>query len=249
MSTSTAAEKTKGTATKESKAKAKAESKDAAHKDSEDKGSGETAKSQASPASKAHGKSLSAGGKASDAAKDAVATTTPVKEGKVTKKMLKEAEQELFQLLLKKKQADRNLMDTEAAIYDFETSYFESSGSDGNIVHGFEGYLNTGRHERRQMHFTDADRIFSQSSATFKKAQEPRITTSFLDSDSDESVSSHATGAGRPRMRKGASAVDVGGSTIKHNAGANRQGTPGARATPTPAGRTTKKIKLSMDAS
>ncbi|KAJ2713838.1 Chromatin modification- protein meaf6, partial [Coemansia spiralis] len=48
-------------------------------------------------------------------------------EGKVTKKMLKEAEQELFQLLVKKKQADRNLIDTETAIYDFETSYFESS--------------------------------------------------------------------------------------------------------------------------
>ncbi|KAJ2862290.1 chromatin modification- protein eaf6 [Coemansia erecta] len=241
---SAAAEKTKGAIAKEAKAKAKAEAKGSANKDSEDKAAADSAKLQSSPASKATAKSLSAGGKASDAAKDA--TTTPAKEGKLTKKMLKEAEQELFQLLLKKKQADRNLMDTEAAIYDFETSYFESSGNDGNIVHGFDGYLNTGRHERRQMHFTDADRIFSQSSATFKKAQEARIAASFLDSDSDESVSSHATGAGRPRMRKNASAMDAGGSTIKHHAG-NRPGTPGVRGTPTPAGRTTKKIKLSMD--
>ncbi|KAJ1666496.1 hypothetical protein EV178_002284 [Coemansia sp. RSA 1646] len=226
-----------------------ADAKGSGNKDNEGKGPADSAKSQSSPASKSNAKSSSAGGKASDSTtKDA---TTPGKEGKVTKKMLKEAEQELVQLLLKKKQADRNLMDTEASIYDFETSYFESSGNDGNIVHGFEGYLNTGRHERRQMHFTDADRIFSQSSATFKKAQEARIAASFLDSDSDESISSHATGAGRPRMRKNASAMDIGaggGSTIKHHAG-NRQGTPGSRGTPTPAGRTTKKIKLSMDAS
>ncbi|KAJ2611747.1 hypothetical protein H4S08_003018 [Coemansia sp. RSA 1365] len=147
-------------------------------------------------------------------------------EGKVTKKMLKEAEQELYQLLLKKKQSDRNLIDAETAIYDFETSYFENSGQEGNVVFGFEGYLNTGRHERRQMHFTESDRIFSQSSATFKKAQEAKIAA-MLDSDSDESET-----GGRIKGRKG-----VGGSTIKHN----RQGTP------TPAPRSTKKIRLSMD--
>ncbi|KAJ2694533.1 Chromatin modification- protein meaf6 [Coemansia sp. RSA 1285] len=213
---------------------------------------GEASKPQSSPASKISTKGSLPGSKGNDAnTKDT--TTTPVKEGKVTKKMLKEAEQELYQLLLKKKQADRNLMDTEASIYDFETSYFESSGNDGNIVHGFEGYLNTGRHERRQMHFSDGDRIFSQSSATFKKAQEARIAASLLDSDSDESVSSHATGMGaRPRtIRKNTSVADItagGGSTIKHHGG-NRQGTPGARGTPTPAGRATKKIKLSIDAS
>ncbi|KAJ2784727.1 Chromatin modification- protein meaf6 [Coemansia javaensis] len=149
-------------------------------------------------------------------------------EGKITKKMVKEAEQELFQLLLKKKQADRNLIDAEAAIYDFETSYFESSGHEGNIVHGFEGYLNTSRGERRQMHFTEADRIFSQSSATFKRAQEEKIAASLLESESDSDESS-----ARPRGRKGA--------TIRHGGGA-RQGTP------TPGARTTKKIRLSMDA-
>ncbi|KAJ2478571.1 chromatin modification- protein eaf6 [Coemansia sp. RSA 2131] len=154
-------------------------------------------------------------------------------DGKVTKKMVKEAEQELYQLLLKKKQADRNLIEAETSIYDFETSYFESSGHEGNIVHGFDGYLNTGRHERRQMHFTDADRIFSQSSATFKKAQEAKIAASLLDSDSDEED------GGRTKGRK------VGGSTIKH-----RQGTPTlARGTPTPGPRTTKKLRLSVDSS
>ncbi|KAJ2497682.1 chromatin modification- protein eaf6 [Coemansia sp. RSA 1972] len=160
---------------------------------------------------------------------------TPAKpgDGKVTKKMVKEAEQELYQLLLKKKQADRNLIEAETSIYDFETSYFESSGHEGNVVHGFDGYLNTGRHERRQMHFTDADRIFSQSSATFKKAQEAKIAASLLDSDSDEDD------GGRTKGRK------VGGSTIKH-----RQGTPTlARGTPTPGPRTTKKLRLSVDSS
>ncbi|KAJ1938353.1 chromatin modification- protein eaf6, partial [Linderina pennispora] len=124
---------------------------------------------------------------------------------------------------------------TESAIYDFETSYFENSGQDGNIVHGFEGYLNTGRHERRQFHFTDADRIFSQSSATFKKAQEARIAAAMQDSDSDSSVAS----SGVVRGRKHAS----GGGTIKHN----RHGPSNGRGTPGPSGRPTKKIKLSID--
>ncbi|KAJ2355743.1 Chromatin modification- protein meaf6 [Coemansia sp. RSA 2618] len=167
-------------------------------------------------------------------AKTPAASNTKSSDGKVTKKMVKEAEQELYQLLLKKKQSDRTLIEAETSIYDFETSYFENSGHEGNIVHGFEGYLNTGRQERRQMHFTDADRIFSQSSATFKKAQEAKIAASLLDSDSDED-----DGVARGR-RKG-----VGGSTIKH-----RQGTPTpGRGTPTPGPRSTKKLRLSIDSS
>ncbi|KAJ2721858.1 Chromatin modification- protein meaf6 [Coemansia sp. Benny D115] len=161
-------------------------------------------------------------------------------EGKLTKKMLKEAEQELFQLLVKKKQIDRSLIDTESAIYDFETSYFENSNQDGNIVHGFEGYLASGRqHEHRRQHFSEADRIFSQSSATFKKAQEARIAASLLDSDSDESEGS----AVKAKARK------AGGSTIKHSS--QRQGTPnGGRSTPTPgagAPKQPKKLRLSID--
>ncbi|KAJ2899540.1 Chromatin modification- protein meaf6 [Coemansia aciculifera] len=175
------------------------------------------------------------------------ATTTTTKEGKLTKKMLKEAEQELFQLLLKKKQLDRNLIDTETAIYDFETSYFENSGQEGNIVHGFDGYLNAGgggrgegggggggSHRRQgMMHFTEGDRIFSQSSATFKKAQEAKIAASFMDSESDDSddgesmmrASSKGVAA---RKQQTAATAAAGGSTIKHNSG-------------------TKKIRLSID--
>ncbi|KAJ1821887.1 Chromatin modification- protein meaf6, partial [Coemansia sp. RSA 2598] len=165
-------------------------------------------------------------------------------EGKVTKKMLKEAEQELFQLLLKKKQHDRSLIETESAIYDFETSYFENSGHEGNIVHGFEGYLASRNSEqRRQQHFSDADRIFSQSSATFKKAQEARIAASLLDSDSDESEASLAHSVRTNGVKK-----KSGGSTIKHN---GRAGTPTGRSTPTPgagAPKTlTKKLRLSID--
>lgn len=95
----------------------------------------------------------------------------------------------MFRLLLKKKQLDKSLLDTEHSIYDFETSYFESSGHDGNIVHGFEGYLSSRTDRNRsQQHYTDADRIFSNSSATFKRAQEARIANSLLDSE-DESES------------------------------------------------------------
>ncbi|KAJ2823410.1 chromatin modification- protein eaf6 [Coemansia furcata] len=163
-------------------------------------------------------------------------STNGAKESKITKKMLKESEQELFQLLLKKKQLDRNLIETETSIYDFETSYFEISGQEGNIVHGFDGYLNTGRSDRRQMHFTEGDRIFSQSSATFKKAQEAKITASLLDSDTDDS--DDTSQLGRKAVRKQT------GSTIKHNS--QRAGTPtpgGVRG----GGGGTKKIRLSID--
>ncbi|KAJ2060501.1 chromatin modification- protein eaf6 [Coemansia sp. S146] len=164
--------------------------------------------------------------------------TNGSKESKITKKMLKEAEQELFQLLLKKKQLDRNLIDTETAIYDFETSYFENSGQEGNIVHGFDGYLNT-RSDRRQMHFTEGDRIFSQSSATFKKAQEAKIAASLLDSDTDDSDDASQIGG---RTGSKAPLRKLGGSTIKHNS--QRAGTPttggGVRGG-------TKKIRLSID--
>ncbi|KAJ1721087.1 chromatin modification- protein eaf6 [Coemansia erecta] len=155
-------------------------------------------------------------------------------EAKVTKKMLKEAEQELYQLLLKKKQLDRNLIEMESTIYDFETSYFETPGQEGNIVHGFEGYLTSRHEQRRQHHFTEADRIFSQSSATFKKAQEAKIAQSLLDSDSDESVASMAQA--RPGVKR-----KNGGSTIKHRAGTPSRATPGPQKTTT-----TKKLKLSL---
>ncbi|KAJ2742421.1 chromatin modification- protein eaf6 [Coemansia sp. BCRC 34301] len=173
------------------------------------------------------------------------------KEGKITKKMLKEAEQELFQLLLKKKQLDRNLIDTENAIYDFETSYFENSGNEGNIVHGFDGYLNTGGRggDRRQMHFTEGDRIFSQSSATFKNAQEAKIAASFMDSDTDDSddgasqIGSGVRAGGNKALAR--SKMSTGGSTIKHNSG-QRAGTPTPGGGPARSGNT-KKIRLSID--
>ncbi|KAJ2784058.1 chromatin modification- protein eaf6 [Coemansia interrupta] len=171
---------------------------------------------------------------AATAAKPASSTKANGKSGeaKVTKKMLKEAEQELYQLLLKKKQLDRSLIEMESTIYDFETSYFETPGQEGNIVHGFEGYLTSRHEQRRQHHFTDADRIFSQSSATFKKAQEARIAQSLLDSDTDDSEASMAQAKGVKRKN--------GGSTIKHRAGTPSRATPGLQKT------TTKKLKLSL---
>ncbi|KAJ2006471.1 Chromatin modification- protein meaf6 [Coemansia thaxteri] len=176
------------------------------------------------------------------------------KEAKVTKKMLKEAEQELFQLLMKKKQLDKSLMDTETAIYDFETSYFENSGADGNIVHGFDGYLNAagrGERSRAAMRFSEGDRIFSQSSATFKKALEAKITASLLDSDTeddndDEEEEEEEVAAKKP---SGASRKlqQAGGSTIKHHHQQQRSGTPTSAAARAAAAGATKKIRLSID--
>ncbi|KAI0074559.1 hypothetical protein K474DRAFT_1601310, partial [Panus rudis PR-1116 ss-1] len=59
----------------------------------------------------------------------------------------------------------------EVKIYNLETTYLTETTlhSGGNIIHGFEGYLKNVSSGRRKHDISENDRIFSNSSETYKK--------------------------------------------------------------------------------
>ncbi|ORX81518.1 NuA4-domain-containing protein [Anaeromyces robustus] len=70
-----------------------------------------------------------------------------------------------------KRKVDRALVNLEANIYSFEGNYLEETSQFGNIIKGFDGYMST-RPEKKKIKFTEEDRLFSQSSATYQAALE-----------------------------------------------------------------------------
>ncbi|KAF9166883.1 Chromatin modification- protein meaf6 [Actinomortierella ambigua] len=88
---------------------------------------------------------------------------------KVTHQMYLEAKNELNELIARKKLVDRNLASLENSIYAFEGSYLEDTLHGGNIIRGFDGYLNPKADKSRQK-YSESDRLFSMSSTTFTKA-------------------------------------------------------------------------------
>ncbi|KAH6569546.1 hypothetical protein BSLG_001748 [Batrachochytrium salamandrivorans] len=84
-----------------------------------------------------------------------------------TTELLNEADKELAELQQKKKLLDKSLANIEQSIYALEGSYLDESQY-GNIVRGFDGYLSS-RIDRRKPRPTESDRLFSLSSATFRK--------------------------------------------------------------------------------
>jgi chromatin modification-related protein EAF6 len=81
--------------------------------------------------------------------------------------LLELAEKELNDLLHQKKALDKSLANLESNIFTLESQYLDETATYGNIIKGFEGYL-TQRSDRKRSRITEADRIFSQSSVSFK---------------------------------------------------------------------------------
>ncbi|KAJ3341516.1 Chromatin modification- protein meaf6 [Gonapodya sp. JEL0774] len=88
-----------------------------------------------------------------------------------TPEKLREAEAHLQELMQRKRQTERSLANLENQIYKFETSYLEDTGAIGNIVKGFEGYVNMSRgaSSRQKQRVAETDRVFSRSSTTYEQ--------------------------------------------------------------------------------
>ncbi|KAI8821692.1 histone acetyltransferase subunit NuA4-domain-containing protein [Fimicolochytrium jonesii] len=113
----------------------------------------------------------------------------------VTPQELAKAEKTLQELLSRKKQVDRSLIELEKRIYNIETGYLEDT-SQGNIIRGFEGYLtNTGLGNRKKQKLVEEDRLFSRSSVTYPKALEIASHTRHDDDDSSHRHHSTSTAA------------------------------------------------------
>ncbi|ODV85397.1 hypothetical protein CANARDRAFT_22930 [[Candida] arabinofermentans NRRL YB-2248] len=80
------------------------------------------------------------------------------------KKKLKES-------LAKKKELDKKLTKLEEDIFNKETKYLSDGINHGNIIKGFENFTKnvsgTSASRTKKIQFTDEDRIFSLSSATY----------------------------------------------------------------------------------
>ncbi|KND05043.1 uncharacterized protein SPPG_08872 [Spizellomyces punctatus DAOM BR117] len=124
---------------------------------------------------------------------------------KVTPQMLQEAERELSELLSRKKAVDKALMDLERKIYLFEGSYLEDTSQYGNIIRGFDGYLNSSSTKKRQK-LVEEDRLFSRSSVTYPKALEMKERASR--EDTTEEGDTHASASYRTTPTPASGRID-----------------------------------------
>ncbi|KAJ3221226.1 Chromatin modification- protein meaf6 [Clydaea vesicula] len=79
-------------------------------------------------------------------------------------------EKELKDLIDDKKQIEKRLVDLETNLYNLETTYLEDTAGFGNIIKGFDSYLNGRAIDKRRSRFFETDRIFSNSSTTTQKS-------------------------------------------------------------------------------
>ncbi|KIV99550.1 uncharacterized protein PV09_08850 [Verruconis gallopava] len=94
---------------------------------------------------------------------------------------------DLRETLQKKRALDASIMNLEDNIYRLETQYLEETTA-GNIIKGFDNYIKgttssttaggAGTASRRKGGITDADRIFSRSSASFQRDSPDRSSNS-----------------------------------------------------------------------
>eukprot|EP00455_Lapot_gusevi_P056195 TRINITY_DN9279_c0_g1_i1.p1 TRINITY_DN9279_c0_g1~~TRINITY_DN9279_c0_g1_i1.p1 ORF type:complete len:120 (+),score=9.27 TRINITY_DN9279_c0_g1_i1:153-512(+) len=92
----------------------------------------------------------------------------------------------LQQVLAQKRKLEEDLKNVEKQIYDLEENYIEDTHHYGNIIRGWEGYINY-KHKHasiRRPKIAEKDRIFSSSSKTAPECK--RDDDEGEDSEEDE---------------------------------------------------------------
>lgn len=98
--------------------------------------------------------------------------TKPIPESSAqAREAYAKAKQELIEALSRKRALDKQLMQCEIQIYNFEATYLTETATagGGNIIHGFDGYLKSQGMNKRRTELSDSDRMFSNSSSTYAK--------------------------------------------------------------------------------
>ncbi|KAG0089800.1 chromatin modification- protein eaf6 [Podila epicladia] len=119
---------------------------------------------------------------------------------KVTHQQYLDARAELNDLISRKKIVDRNLAGLENSIYAFEGSYLEDTQHGGNIIRGFDGYINT-KADKSRVKYSESDRLFSMSSTTFTKALQIKENPDPESSQDETKRSSSSTLNKRPNPK------------------------------------------------
>ncbi|KAF9112222.1 Chromatin modification- protein meaf6 [Mortierella sp. AM989] len=127
---------------------------------------------------------------------------TPQKE-KVTHQQYLDAKNELNELMTRKKLVDRNLAGLENSIYAFEGSYLEDTQHGGNIIRGFDGYINS-KADKSRVKYSESDRLFSMSSTTFTKALQIKENP---DPESSQDESKRSSSSKRPNPKSSTSSI------------------------------------------
>ncbi|KAF9901384.1 Chromatin modification- protein meaf6 [Linnemannia zychae] len=129
---------------------------------------------------------------------------------KVTHQLYLDAKNELNELMTRKKLVDRNLAGLENSIYAFEGSYLEDTQHGGNIIRGFDGYINT-KADKSRVKYSESDRLFSMSSTTFTKASSHALQIKDnpdQESSQDESRRSSSTSK-RPMLKTSSTTSNI----------------------------------------
>ena len=107
------------------------------------------------------------------------ANTTTNNDQLMTLERLLQVDEELTNMLQRKKELERNLTALETQIYNVEGRYLETTALSGNVSRGFATYMLPPQQQRSVNLFagqtapvvSENDRIFSQSSLSYRKAR------------------------------------------------------------------------------